>query len=93
MRRPYGEPNTEPGRGGDGADTPQYTARRLIVEELKKQFLQALGLPLNDVWWDRQIVPLEWINQRLEENGHRWRTAIVDHEYEFADLRQEDACS
>jgi hypothetical protein len=85
MRLPYGEPNTEPGRGGDAADTPQYKARRLIIEELKTRYMKARGLPLDEVWWDRDV-PLEWLNQQLERDGHRWCARIIDSEYEFVDL-------
>lgn len=86
MRWPYGEPITEPGRGGDAADTPQYMARRLIVEVLKTQYYRARQLPLDDVWWDRELVPLDWINEALAAGGHSWRADIVDWEYEFTDL-------
>jgi hypothetical protein len=86
MRWPYYEPITEPGRGGDAPDTPQYKARRLIVEQLKRKYFFRRGLPLGQVWWDREIVPLAWINERLEADGHQWRATVVDDEYEFADM-------
>jgi hypothetical protein len=86
MRWPYGEPVTEPGRGGDMLDTVQYKARRLIVEDLKLRYFAERRLPTRDVWWDRDVVPLDWINARLHGEGHRWRAALVDEEYEFTDL-------
>ncbi len=85
LRWPYGEEITEYGRGGDASDTPQYKARRIIIEELKKDFFHAKSLPLIDVWWDRDTVSLEWLNMRLKELGHRWHTILVDWEYEFRD--------
>ncbi len=85
MRWPYFEPVTEPGRGGDAADTPQYMARRLILENLKRGYFSARGLPLTEVWWDRSIVPMDWLNEQLRTNGHRWAASIVDDEYEFSD--------
>lgn len=95
MRWPYDEPVTEPGRGGDGADTPQYKARRIIVEHIKACYFAARGLPRDDVWWDRGVVPLNWINSELAAAGHRWRVALVDDEYEFSDVvrQQSDAAS
>lgn len=87
MRWPYGEPITEPGRGGDGADTPQYKARRLIIEDFKTQYFRSLGLPLTDVWWDREVVPLEWLNTKLENEDFGWSVAVVADEYEFTDRR------
>lgn len=86
MRWPYYEPITEPGRGGDAPDTPQYKARRLIVERLKRWYFHQKSLPLAEAWWDRDVVPLDWINERLASGGHRWRVAVVDDEYEFTDL-------
>jgi len=86
MRQPYYEPITEPGRGGDAPDSPQYKARRLIVEQIKKRYFVRQGLPLDEVWWDREVVPLAWINEQLEADGHLWRANIVDDEYEFSDV-------
>jgi len=86
MRWPYYEPVTEPGRGGDAPDTPQYKARRLIVEELKKHYFAHRGLPPDGVWWDRESVPLAWLNEQLEAEGHHWRAIIIDDEYEFSDV-------
>lgn len=85
MRWPYFEPVTEPGRGGDAADTPQYMARRMIVEKLKRRYFRARGLPLTDVWWDRSVVPMDWLNEQLRTDGNRWAASIVDDEYEFRD--------
>lgn len=85
MRWPYYEAVTEPGRGGDAPDTPQYKARRLIVEELKKRYFVNRGLPLYEVWWDREVVSLAWINEQLEVGGYRWRASVLDDEYEFVD--------
>jgi hypothetical protein len=86
MRWPYFEPITEPGRGADAADAPQYKARRIIVEHLKRQYFKSMDLNVDEAWWDRTIVPIGWLNERLRINGHRWQARVVDDEYEFADL-------
>jgi hypothetical protein len=86
MRWPYGEPVTEPGRGGDSADTPQYKARRVILEEIKARYFAERGLSQEEVWWDRDVVPLDWINTELAASSHGWRAAIVDDEYVFSDV-------
>jgi hypothetical protein len=83
MRWPYFEPITEPGRGGDSPDTPRYKARRLIVEEIKKEYFASLSLPQCGVWYDREVVPIAWLNGQLENGGHRWCVRVVDDEYEF----------
>lgn len=88
MRLPYGEVNNEPGRGGDSADTPQYKARRLIIEVIKVRYFRAKSLPIQNVWYDREIVDLVWLNGQLEADGHRWRASVVDFEYVFTDLKR-----
>lgn len=86
IRWPYFELITEPGRGGDAADTPQYKARRIILERLKRQYFRDEGLDLNEAWWDRTVVPLAWLNDELRRQGHHWSATVVDDEYEFLDL-------
>lgn len=89
IKPPYGRPQTEPGRGGDAPDTPRYMARKLIVIALKERYFIAKGvapLDADAVWYDRTIVPLDWINETLRMRGHRWRVAIADQEYEFTDI-------
>ena len=87
VKRPYGEPNNEPGRGGDAPDTPQYKARRLIIENLKERYFRRSGLPLGDIWYDRNTASVGWLNKQLEIEGHRWRVSVVDFEYEFTDIQ------
>jgi hypothetical protein len=112
MKLPYGTPNTFPGRGGDGHDTPQYMARRLIVEQIKyscfierglptegtispndhlavwpEEFYQALTAKNSDVWYDRTVVPLAWINDQIRQRGNKWTVAVEDEEYIFTDMR------
>jgi hypothetical protein len=90
MRRPYfvaaSELPFEPGRGGDGVDTPQYMARRIILEHLKRCYLAQRGLDWAKSWWDREVVPMSWLNSKLLEQGHMWQATTVDDEYEFSDL-------
>lgn len=86
MRWPYFEPITEPGRGGDAADTPQYKARRLIIERLKRRYFRERDLESSEAWWDREVVPLHWLREQILRDGHRWAIAVVADEYEFTDL-------
>lgn len=91
LKAPYGTPNLEPGRGGDSPDTPQYMARKLIVMAIKERFFLEHHLEPRDtetIWYDRQIVPLDWINQTLLLRGHRWNVSVEDGEYVFTDTEQ-----
>ena len=109
MKLPYGTPNTFPGRGGDALDTPQYMARRVIVELIKlryfidcgqptegsflpsgasgwpEEFYLALTAKFSDVWYDRTVVPLTWINSQVQQSGNKWTVAVEDEEYIFTD--------
>lgn len=88
MKAPYWSPQTEFGRGGDAPDSPQYLARRLIVEGIKANQLHATALFTNDVWYDR-TVSSDILNLHLARDGHLWRVTVVDHEYEFSDCPQD----
>lgn len=91
IKAPYGFPNIEPGRGGDAPDTPQYMARKLIIMSIKERFFIENHLEQRDtetIWYDRQIVPLAWINQTLRLRGHRWNVSVEDGEYVFTDIEQ-----
>lgn len=90
IKPPYGRQHTEPGRGGDAADTPQYTSRKLIVMALKERYFIEADIEPRDfdtVWYDRVIVPMDWLNKTLAVRGHGWRVSVIDQEYDFADVR------
>ncbi|MDQ9171722.1 hypothetical protein Q8A64_15010 [Oxalobacteraceae bacterium R-40] len=87
MKLPYGAPNIYYGRGGDAPDTPQYKARRLIIERLKQQYCieNCIDNKEYDIWYDRTVVPLEWLRKKLLGSGHQWSVIIEDEEYVFVD--------
>lgn len=89
IKPPYGRPHTEPGRGGDAPDTPQYMARKLILLAIKERYFvekEILPRDADTVWYDRTIVPLSWMNETLHIRGYCWRVSVVDDEYEFNDV-------
>ncbi len=89
LKQPYGAPNLIPGRGGDGADSVQHRARRIIIEDLKCQFFRRNEIAERDeyhIWYDREVVNLAWLNEQLMKFGHRWHVELVDEEYEFSDI-------
>lgn len=74
MKLPYGMPNMFPGRGGDTHDTPQYMARRLIVEQIKYSYfiehgLQTEGTFLSD---DLPALPEEFYQVLTAKNSDVW---------------------
>lgn len=88
IKAPYGQQHTEPGRGGDAPDSPQYMARKLTIMALKERYFVAKQIEPRDqetVWYDRTVVPTAWLNDTLKLRGHKWRVSVMDSEYEFAD--------
>lgn len=86
MKRPYwgdGEPHF--GRGADGPDTPQYHARRLIIELMKAEYLGANAYFTTAVWYERDAVPVDALNAMLAKAGHGWTVAIIDNEYAISE--------
>jgi hypothetical protein len=80
-----------PGRGGDGADSVQHRARRIIVEDLKCRFFRQKGIAERDeyhIWYDRETVSVAWLNDQLMKLGHQWQVELVDEEYQFSDLEE-----
>ena len=91
IKAPYGQQYAEPGRGGDAPDSPQYMARKLTIMALKERYFIAKQIEPRDletVWYDRTVVPMEWLNETLQLRGYKWRVSVVDSEYEFTDEAQ-----
>jgi hypothetical protein len=87
LKRPYwGDGHVEYGSGGDGQDSLQYRARRLIIEMIKAEHLGASGYFTTQVWYERDAVPLEAINAALADMKMNWRVSIDDYEYVMRDL-------
>lgn len=86
MKRPYWDNESEPGCGGDGADTPRYRARRLIIEMIKAEYLCAPKYFTTEIWYETERVSPDAINRNLFERGHRWRVDLVRGEYTITDL-------
>lgn len=87
LKRPYWSDNVFiPGRGGDGEDSLQYRARRLIVEMIKAEYLHAPRYFTTEVWYERDAVPIEVINASLAKMGMNWQVSIEDGEYVMHDL-------
>jgi hypothetical protein len=61
---------------------------------LKERYFIETGIEPRDtdtVWYDRMVVPLDWLNETLRIRGHRWTVSVIDGEYEFADSQRRAA--
>jgi hypothetical protein len=52
---------------------------------LPDDWLQTLTARYSDVWYDRNIVPLKWINEQVQRSGNMWTVEVEAEEYVFAD--------
>lgn len=86
MKRPYWDQEAEPGCGGDGADTPRYRARRLIIEMLKADYLLYKSYFSTEVWYKTDNPSIEILNIALARRDHSWRVGMDDGEYTFTDI-------
>lgn len=64
------------GRGGVGANDPEYDRRLMILKRLRAEYADAFPerVPFIDAGVDQ--VPVAWINKRLEETGEPWRVEM-----------------
>lgn len=67
------------GYGGHGADLPEYNRRLSILTTLREEYVVAFPDDKKYIDAGVDIVPLNWINKRLEEINENWRIEI-DHE-------------
>jgi hypothetical protein len=63
------------GRGGAGANDPEYDRRIELLRAIRTEYAQEFpdDIPYIDAGIDQ--VPVHWVNKRLEELGEPWRVA------------------
>lgn len=55
---------------------------------MPSEWHQALTAKHSDVWYDREVVPLSWINDQLRHGGHKWAASVEAEEYVFTDRKE-----
>jgi hypothetical protein len=69
---------------GRGSMSAGYAPKFVLIEQLRAEYFKARGQPPRSVDEDIGAVPLEYLNQRLQDMGERWRARITATEqYEF----------
>ena len=69
------------GRGGAGANAPEYNRRLSLLASIRRDYLDAFPheVPFVDAGVDP--VPVNWVNKRLEELGEVWRVEMGESGY------------
>jgi hypothetical protein len=75
------------GRGGAGANDPEYDRRLGLLAKFRKEYLNVFpdSTPFIDAGVDS--VPVTWINMRLEETGETWRVHQDNGGYKLPPLK------
>ncbi|OFA02617.1 hypothetical protein DUGA2_34670 [Duganella sp. HH101] len=64
------------GRGGSGANNPEYDARIEALRTFRMEYMTRFPGDAPYINAGIEQVPVDWINQRLEETGKDWRVTI-----------------
>ena len=64
------------GRGGSGGNHPEYDRRLALLAQFRQEYLITLPDQASYVHAGVDIVPVEWINQRLAECDELWRVEM-----------------
>jgi len=69
---------------GRGGAVPGYEEKLALIETFRKNFFSKCGIRYHSIFDDINIVPVDYLNNRLLEAKVDWRVRIVDlDEYEF----------
>jgi hypothetical protein len=63
------------GRGGSGANAPEYDRRLSVLARIRNEYCAAFPDEVRFIDAGIDPVPVEWVNKRLEEIGEPWRVA------------------
>jgi hypothetical protein len=64
------------GRGGSGANDPEYDRRIGVLREIRREYLHDFPDDVTYIEAGIDQVPISWVNKRLEELGERWRITM-----------------
>ena len=69
------------GRGGSGGNHPEYNRRIGLLKTIRTDYMEKF--PQDSLFIDAgvDLVPVDWINQRLAELDEDWRVEMGSHGY------------
>jgi hypothetical protein len=74
------------GRGGRAADAPEYTRRIELQTRIRAEYLDRFPDDARYIAAGIDVVPVDWVNQRLDELGEAWHAAWGTEGYELPAL-------
>lgn len=74
------------GRGGAGADDPEYRRRMQLLARVRQDYLVRFPQDQPYVAAGVDAIPVDWVNQRLDELGERWHVSWGQDGYELPAL-------
>jgi len=77
------------GRGGSGANHPEYDRRLILLAQFRHEYVTTLPDHAPYVHAGIDVVPADWINQRLAECNELWRVEMGEFGYTLPPLTSE----
>jgi len=74
------------GRGGRGADAPAYTRRLQLLIQVRDEFVERFPDEALYIVAGIDRVPIDWVNQRLDELGETWHVTWCTEGHEMPPL-------
>jgi hypothetical protein len=74
------------GYGGRGANAPEYDRRINILARIRTEFMKSFPDDVVFIEAGIDVVPVSWVNKRLEELGESWRVTLKDGGYKLPPL-------
>jgi hypothetical protein len=75
------------GRGGSGTNHPEYNRRIELLAQFRSEYLAKFQTDAPYIEAGVEIVPIDWINQRLTECQELWQVEMSERGYVLPDLQ------
>jgi len=74
------------GRGGSGGNLPEFSRRMELLRTIRAEYLAKFPEDATYIEAGIDLVPVDWVNQRLVELGETWQVRLGDSGYQLPAL-------
>jgi hypothetical protein len=74
------------GRGGSGPNHPEYDRRIAVLTEIRAEYMKRFPEDVPYIEAGIDVIPTDWVNQRLVELEQNWQVALGRNGYELPHL-------